>query len=78
VIAGLTSPVAAFKLGEIVNPLQMYLTDVFTCPPNLAGIPALTVPVRLDNGLSAGLQLMARRGDERKLLAMADKLTAVM
>jgi aspartyl-tRNA(Asn)/glutamyl-tRNA(Gln) amidotransferase subunit A len=78
VIVGLTSPTAAFRLGEIVNPLQMYLTDVFTCPPNLAGIPALTVPVRLESGLSAGLQLMARRGDERKLLAMANKLTAVM
>lgn len=78
VILGLTSPTAAFKLGEIVNPLQMYLSDVFTCPPNLAGIPAMTVPVRLENGLSAGLQLMAKQGDEQKLLAMAGNLAALL
>jgi len=77
-ILGLTSPTVAFKLGEIVNPLQMYLSDVFTCPPNLAGIPALTVPVKLENGLSAGLQLMAKQGDETKLLAMASTLSAIM
>jgi aspartyl-tRNA(Asn)/glutamyl-tRNA(Gln) amidotransferase subunit A len=78
VIAGLTSPTAAFKLGEIVNPLQMYLTDVFTCPPNLVGIPAMTVPVWLENGLSAGLQLMAKRGDEGRLLEMASVLSSLI
>jgi aspartyl-tRNA(Asn)/glutamyl-tRNA(Gln) amidotransferase subunit A len=77
VILGLTSPTAAFKLGEKVNPLQMYLSDVFTCPPNLAGIPAMTVPVRLENGLSAGLQLMVKQGDEGKLLAMAGLVSSL-
>ena len=38
------APTTAFKLGEVVNPLQMYLSDIFTLPVKLAGIPGMTIP----------------------------------
>ena len=57
-----TSPSGAFKLGERVDdPLAMYLSDVFTTPTSLAGIPGVSVPCGLDSrGLPLGLQILAR------------------
>ena len=57
-----TSPSGAFKLGERVDdPLAMYLSDVFTTPTSLAGIPGISVPCGLDSrGLPLGLQILAR------------------
>ena len=57
-----TSPSGAFKLGERVDdPLAMYLSDVFTTPTSLAGIPGISVPSGLDSrGLPLGLQILAR------------------
>ena len=57
-----TSPGGAFKLGERVDdPLAMYLSDVFTTPTSLAGIPGISVPCGLDSrGLPLGLQILAR------------------
>lgn len=65
-----TSPTTAFKIGEkIENPLQMYLSDIFTIPANLAGLPAISVPcARDDEGLPIGLQLMAKPFGEETLL----------
>ncbi len=56
-----TSPTTAFRIGERADdPLAMYLSDVFTIPANLAGVPAISVPCGLDsNGLPVGLQLTA-------------------
>jgi aspartyl-tRNA(Asn)/glutamyl-tRNA(Gln) amidotransferase subunit A len=70
VLAGPTSPVVAWKLGEFVqDPLAMYLMDVFTLGVNLAGLPALSVPVGLHpDGLPVGLQLIGRPFDEATLL----------
>ena len=61
VLVSPTSPTTAFKLGErAADPLAMYLSDVYTIPSNLAGAPALSLPVGLDHdGLPVGLQLMA-------------------
>ncbi len=56
-----TTPTEAFKIGEKADkPLQMYLSDIFTIPANLTGIPAISIPNGLgDNGLPLGLQIMA-------------------
>lgn len=54
-----TSPTTAFKIGEKVDDvLSMYLSDIYTVPVNIAGIPAISVPCGMINGLPAGLQLM--------------------
>ncbi|MFH1145626.1 MAG: Asp-tRNA(Asn)/Glu-tRNA(Gln) amidotransferase subunit GatA [bacterium] len=76
VIAGPTSPVAAWKLGEKVNdPMAMYLSDIFTVPANLAGLPGLSMNCGWaeKNGkrLPVGLQLQAAPWQEEKLLCLA-------
>ncbi|MDP4178120.1 MAG: Asp-tRNA(Asn)/Glu-tRNA(Gln) amidotransferase subunit GatA [Bacillota bacterium] len=54
-----TSPTTAFKFGEKMNDvLSMYLSDIYTVPVNIAGIPAISVPCGMVNGLPVGLQLM--------------------
>jgi aspartyl-tRNA(Asn)/glutamyl-tRNA(Gln) amidotransferase subunit A len=63
-----TSPTPAFKIGEKKDPLSMYLSDIFTTPANITGIPALSVPsgmVQRDGkDLPVGLQIMANHGRE--------------
>jgi len=56
-----TSPTAAFKIGEKANdPLAMYLSDIFTIPANLAGLPGISIPCGFSSGgLPIGLQIMA-------------------
>ncbi len=70
VIVSPVAPTTAFKLGEkSKNPLQMYLTDIFTIPASMAGLPAMSVPVGKDQlGLSIGLHLIAPRFKESTLL----------
>ncbi|MCB9357182.1 MAG: Asp-tRNA(Asn)/Glu-tRNA(Gln) amidotransferase subunit GatA [Calditrichaeota bacterium] len=65
-----TTPSTAFKIGEKVDdPVAMYLSDVFTVPANLAGVPALSVPWSDDsNGLPIGLQLIGKSFEEEFLL----------
>ena len=63
------SPTTAFRIGEkITNPLDMYLSDVFVVAVNLAGIPALSVPCGLSNGLPIGMQIMGSHLSEETLL----------
>ena len=70
-----TSPTPAFALGErLQDPYQMYLSDIFTVPANLAGVPALSVPIGLTGGLPVGGQLMAAHWREDTLLAAAATL----
>jgi aspartyl-tRNA(Asn)/glutamyl-tRNA(Gln) amidotransferase subunit A len=68
-----TSPTAAFKIGEkVADPIAMYLSDIFTIPANLAGIPAMSVPCGFtSSGLPIGMQLMARPFDESTMLRVA-------
>ena len=68
-----TSPTTAFKLGErLEDPLSMYLSDIFTIPANLAGIPAISVPCGLDrDGLPIGLQILGKPFDEGTVLRAA-------
>jgi aspartyl-tRNA(Asn)/glutamyl-tRNA(Gln) amidotransferase subunit A len=69
VIAAPTSPSVAFKLGSrTADPLAMYLSDVFTIPASMAGIPAVSVPCGFSGGLPVGLQLIGRAFDEATLL----------
>ena len=71
------TPSAAFGLGEMAenDPIQMYLNDVFTVPVNLAGLPAISVPVGLDGqGLPLGMQLIGRPWAEDELLNTAQVL----
>lgn len=71
-----TSPTPAFRLGEKTeDPLQMYLSDIFTIQANLAGIPAISVPSAwTDEGLPVGMQLMAPAFGEDKLFQAAYRL----
>jgi aspartyl-tRNA(Asn)/glutamyl-tRNA(Gln) amidotransferase subunit A len=64
-----TTPSPAFRIGEkTADPLQMYLEDIFTVPANLAGIPGLSLPCGLVEGLPVGVQLLGRPFDESTLL----------
>ncbi len=68
VLAMPTSPSTAFKLNEKMNdPMQMYLNDIFTIPANIAGIPSISIPAGMNNGLPVGLQMMAGALQEEKL-----------
>ncbi|MBU1702772.1 MAG: Asp-tRNA(Asn)/Glu-tRNA(Gln) amidotransferase subunit GatA [Candidatus Eisenbacteria bacterium] len=71
-----TSPTPAFKLGErIKQPLQMYLSDLFTVSANLSGAPALAFPAGFtQNNLPVGLQLMGRPGEEEHWIRPAHLL----
>ena len=68
-----TSPTVAFKVGEkISDPLSMYLSDIYTIPANLAGIPAISIPCGFSkSGLPIGLQLMGKAFDEEMLLRVS-------
>ncbi|KKI00415.1 glutamyl-tRNA amidotransferase [Methanosarcina sp. 1.H.T.1A.1] len=67
-----TMPNPAFKIGEkIEDPLTLYLSDVNTCPINLAGVPSISVPCGFTDGLPIGLQIMGKPFDESTVLRAA-------
>jgi len=72
-----TTPTTAFKLGEKTSdPLEMYLSDIFTTSANLAGIPGINIPIGKDkNNLPMGLQLLANQFEEEKLLQLGSTIT---
>jgi aspartyl-tRNA(Asn)/glutamyl-tRNA(Gln) amidotransferase subunit A len=63
-----TSPTVAFRIGEKAeNPLAMYLSDLLTIPANMAGLPGLSIPCGLSEGLPVGLQLIGPQFSENTL-----------
>lgn len=68
-----TCPTPAFKIGErVTEPLEMYLSDIYTIPANLAGIPGISIPCGFTSaGLPIGMQILGKYFDEKKLLKMA-------
>ena len=68
-----TAPTTAFKIGEKSDdPLEMYLSDIYTTSANLAGIPGISFPYSKDsNGLPIGLQFLSKQFDELSLLQMS-------
>lgn len=73
-----STPTTAFSLGSIKDPIEMYLADIFTVQANLAGLPAVSVPLfRHTNGLPYGLQMIGKRYGEAELLAMTKYLQTV-
>ncbi len=68
-----TGPSPAFKIGEkIDDPIQMYLTDVFTIPVNMAGLPGISLPGGFsEDGLPIGVQLIAPHFEEGRLIQLS-------
>ncbi len=74
VIMGPTSPCTAFGLGEkAADPVQMYLSDIYTIAVNLAGLPGMSIPCGFSAGLPVGLQLIGGYFDEARLLNAAHR-----
>lgn len=72
VIMGPTAPSTAFKAGEKADdPVAMYLQDVYTIATNLAGLPGMSIPAGLSNGLPVGLQIIGNYFDEARMLDVA-------
>jgi aspartyl-tRNA(Asn)/glutamyl-tRNA(Gln) amidotransferase subunit A len=66
------APTTAFRIGEKADPLQMYLSDIFTISVNLAGLPAISLPCGFDReGMPVGLQIIGRPFDEASILSVA-------
>ena len=67
------SPTTAFKLGEkVTDPLSMYLSDIFTISINLAGLPAVSIPVGEVQGLPVGLQIIGKPFEDVKILEISE------
>ncbi len=78
-LLGPTAPTTAFKIGENTkDPIQMYLTDILTVAANLAGLPAISIPSGLHDGLPIGLQLLAPQRSDRSLLALANQVEEIL
>jgi aspartyl-tRNA(Asn)/glutamyl-tRNA(Gln) amidotransferase subunit A len=74
-----TTPTPAFKAGEkTADPVAMYLADIFVCAISLAGLPALSLPVGLTEGLPVGAQLIAPFFQDERMLAVASVLERVL
>jgi aspartyl-tRNA(Asn)/glutamyl-tRNA(Gln) amidotransferase subunit A len=78
-LVGPVTPTTAFKIGQNTqDPLNMYLADIMTVAANLTGIPAISIPAGMSQGLPVGIQLMAPQRKDRQLLALAKAAERVM
>ena len=75
-LVGPVAPMPAFKIGEnIADPMKMYLADVMTTPANLAGLPAVSVPIApTASGLPVGFQVIAQQDRDAQLLAFVKQI----
>ncbi|MFZ4773392.1 MAG: Asp-tRNA(Asn)/Glu-tRNA(Gln) amidotransferase subunit GatA [Chlamydiia bacterium] len=73
-----TAPNTAFKIGEIKDPLTMYLQDIYTIFANLTGHPAISVPMGMEDGLPLGLQIVAPYHHEQQLYQISWQLEQVI
>ncbi len=70
-----TAPTTAYKIGAVQDTVASFLGDIFTVQANIVGIPAISLPLAKDkNNLPIGIQIMANKFDESKLLAFAKKM----
>ncbi|KRT67546.1 MAG: aspartyl/glutamyl-tRNA amidotransferase subunit A [candidate division WWE3 bacterium CSP1-7] len=69
-----TAPTVAFKIGEKKDPLSMYLSDIFTIPANLAGLPGLSVPAGTVKNLPVGVQLLGPKFSENMLFEVGEAI----
>lgn len=77
-IVGPVSPTIAFRIGEKSdNPLEMYLSDIYTISINLAGIPAMSVPAGLSDGLPVGLQIIGPALSENNIFSLGKTFEAL-
>ena len=75
VLVSPTAPTVAFELGaKAEDPIAMYLTDVLTIPPNMAGLPGLSIPCGLSEGLPVGLQLVGPQFSDNLLFGVGHAL----
>lgn len=73
------APTVANKFGELENPMDMYLSDIYTISVNLAGLPALSLPIMKNaDGMPVGLQLIAKAYDEQTLFDGSLSLEAAL
>ena len=77
VLVSPASPSVAFKLGEISDPYEMYLQDIYTIPANLAGTCGVSIPGGFSQGLPVGLQLLGNSFAEDTILCVADAFERV-
>lgn len=73
-----TTPTPAFALGAAMEPYEMYMNDIFTATANLAGVPAMSLPIGRVEGLPVGGQLIACHFDEARMLGIAYALEAAL
>ena len=70
-----TAPTPAYKIGEVQDSIASFLGDIFTVQANIAGVPGISLPLyKTKNGLPVGIQFMAGRWQEQKLLAFSNTL----
>jgi aspartyl-tRNA(Asn)/glutamyl-tRNA(Gln) amidotransferase subunit A len=74
-----TAPTTAFAIGEnLSDPVAMYLADIYTVQASLAGLPAISIPIkRHSNGLSIGIQVVGKKFSEDKLLTFVNQLLSL-
>jgi aspartyl-tRNA(Asn)/glutamyl-tRNA(Gln) amidotransferase subunit A len=79
ILLGPVSPTPAFGIGEHASdPVAMYLADIMTVPPSLAGLPAISVPAGLSlDGLPIGIQIIGPRRSDALLLAVAKSMEMI-
>jgi aspartyl-tRNA(Asn)/glutamyl-tRNA(Gln) amidotransferase subunit A len=73
-----TTPTPAFKIGAKQSPLEMYLSDIFTVPASLAGLPAISLPCGKIGKLPIGLQIIGKSHKEEEIFLLGDHVESIL